>query len=249
MVDAQTDRRPDEHRRKHRHLVVGAELDHSGAGVPVDQRAAGLERRRGESVEVQPVDSHNVVGVLDRPVDVAVVVGAVPADVRSDLVVQQGRVGLDRGDAIDHHRERLVADLDQLRGVARQLSRFGEHRGDRLAHVAGLADRHAVVLHRAGGLRGHLEIGLLQLTHLLAGQRGIDARDGLAARDVDRRDPRVGIGRAHEVHVALAVHPEVVNEGSLALQQALVLLARHVRAGPFAQPLALFDRGVEGGLI
>ena len=48
--------------------------------------------------------------------------------------------------------------------------------------------------------------------------------------DVDRDDARVGVGRAHEVHVAHVVALDVVDEDALPLDEAAVLLARDARA-------------------
>ena len=45
--------------------------------------------------------------------------------------------------------ERLVLDLDELGGVARELARLGDDRDDGLADVAHLADRERVVLDAA----------------------------------------------------------------------------------------------------
>jgi hypothetical protein len=162
--------------------------------------------------------------------------------------VQHRRFGLDRRDPVDHCRQRLIDHLDQLGGVARELGGLGQHGDHRLTHVTGLADRHAVVAHQAGGLGCHLEERLLQLTDLRPGERRVDTRQRLRVRDVDRHDPRVGVRRADEVDVALAVHPEVVDERPLAFQQPLVLLARHALARPHAEPIALLDLRVEGGL-
>ena len=72
-------------------------------------------------MEVQAIDPHDMVRVLERPVDVAVVIDAVPGDIRSDLVMQDRRVGLRGRDGIDDDRQRLVDDVHELGGVARHV--------------------------------------------------------------------------------------------------------------------------------
>ena len=82
----------------------------------------------------------------ERPVDVAVVVDAVPDDVRCRPPrAAAARPGAAAAMRVDDRRQRLVLDLDQLGGVARQLARLGEHDRDRVALVADLVDREAVL--------------------------------------------------------------------------------------------------------
>ena len=107
-------------------------------------------------MEVEPVDLHDVVGLGERRVDVAPVEDARPDDVRARVVVQDDLV-LQRLLGVDEHGERVVLDLDQLGGVARELARRGADRGDRLAHVPHAADRERVVLDVPARLDRHLE--------------------------------------------------------------------------------------------
>ena len=96
-------------------------------------------------MEVQLVDLDDVVGLLEGPIDVAVVVDAVPDHVAADLLVEDRRVGSDRGERVDDRRQRLVLDLDELGGVTRRVAGIGEHDRDRVALVADLVDRQAVL--------------------------------------------------------------------------------------------------------
>jgi hypothetical protein len=123
-----------------------------------------------------------------------------------------------------------VSSGDELRRVARELARLGDDRDDRLADVTHLADGEGVVLQVCAGRRRELEERVRERGHLLAGKCPVDALDRLRLRDVDRGDVRVGVRRAHEVHVAHPVTLDVVDEHALALREALVLLARHVLA-------------------
>ena len=77
----------------------------------------------------------------------------------------------------------------------------------------------------AAGHARDLEERLGERRDLLAGQRPVDAVDRLRGGDVDARDVRVRVRRAHEVEVAHPVPLDVVDEDALALEEALVLLA------------------------
>ena len=68
-------------------------------------------------MEVEVRNADHVVGVFQRPLDVAELVAAVPADVRADLGVDDGRVLGRRGEGVDHGVERLVVDHHPLSGV------------------------------------------------------------------------------------------------------------------------------------
>ena len=93
------------------HLVVAVERPLARALVVLDERAGALERRRGEAVEVEPLDLHDVVGLGERRVDVAPVEDARPDDVRARVVVED-RLVLQRLLRVDEHGQRVVLDLD-----------------------------------------------------------------------------------------------------------------------------------------
>src|SRR5262249_50348191 len=84
---------------------------------------------------------------------------------------------------------------------------------------------------RAGHARD-LEERIGESGYFLAGQRPVDAVDGLGGGDVDARDVRVRVRAAHEVEVAHPVPLDVVDEDALALEKALVLLAPDALAAP-----------------
>ena len=128
-------------------LVVRVHRPLAGAAVVLDHRAARLERGRGEAVEVEPLDPDDVVGLLERGLEVAPVELA-----RTRSGSSRPRRGgaaasvVERVLRVDDDGERLVVDLDELGGVARELARARGDRGDRIAEVAHLADRERVVL-------------------------------------------------------------------------------------------------------
>ena len=70
---------------------------------------------------MQPLDPDDVVGVRERGVEVAPVEDARPDDVRAGVLVQDDLV-LQRLLAVEHVRQRLVLDLDEL-GASRASSR------------------------------------------------------------------------------------------------------------------------------
>ena len=225
LVDpgAQCRRHPD--RAHARHLVIARQRPLAGALVVLDERARAFERRRREAVEVELVDLHDVVGLGESGVDVAPVEDARPDDVRARVVVEDDLVlqGLAR---VDEDGQRVVLDLDELGGVAREVPGRSADSRDRLAHVPHATDRERVVLDVPARLDGHLEERVGVDRDLVARDRPVDAFELERLRDVDGDDLRVAVGRADEVDVAHPVPADVVEERALPLDEPLVLLAR-----------------------
>ena len=215
------------------------------AAVVLDERAVGLERGRVEAVEVELGDRDDVVGLGERGVDVAPRPRAGVRHVPAALVVQDGRVRLERLARVDDDVERLVVDPHELGGVARELARLGDDGDDRLADVAHLADGERVVLDVPAGRGGDLEERVGLQRDLVARQRPVHAGQLERRAHVDRGDARVRVRRAHEVDVAHPVPLDVVEELALPLDEPAVLLARHALADE-----ALLERrgvGLDGG--
>ena len=189
------------------------------------RHAGALERRGREAVEVQPLDPHDVVGVGESSVEVAPVEHARPDDVRAGIFVEDDLV-LQRLLAVEHVRQRLVVDLDQLGSVARELARTRDDRRDGVADVAHAADGERVVLDVRPGGRRKLEERIGEDRDLVARERAVDTVELERLRDVDRLDAGVRVRRAHEVDEAHLVPLDVVEEHALALDEPLVLLAR-----------------------
>ncbi len=228
-------------RREARELVVAVDRPLARAAVVLDQCRVALERGGVEAIEVQLVDADDVVGLRERGVDVAPLVDAAPALVAADLVVQDRRAGIGRGACVDDRAELLVLDLDELGGVARELARRRDDRGDRIADEPCLADREGVVLEIAAWRGRDLEEGLGQDRDLVARERSDDTRRLEGRGHVDRDDPGVRVRRAHEVHEAHVVALHVVDEHALTLDEPAILLTRDARADDPA------DRGGVGG--
>ena len=146
LVDTDPHRRCDDERPEQRELVIGDDANHVRAGVPVHQHRVALDRRRRIAVEVELVDLHDVIGLLQRPIDVAVVVDPFPGDVVAKRLVEDVGVGIGGGNGIDVHRQRLVLHLDRVRGVDGELSGLCEHHNHGLALIANDVDPEEVLL-------------------------------------------------------------------------------------------------------
>jgi hypothetical protein len=138
---------------------------------------------------------------------------------------------------IDHRRQDLVADLDLLRRVARLPPCLGDHDGDRIARIAGLAVGD-------GGMRRHLhrravlgmdhpaadQVADLVAGEVGAGEHGQDAGHLCGGRRVDRVDLGVRVRRAQKMDVRLPGPADVVGILALAGDEAEIFLAAHRRA-------------------
>ena len=142
LVDpgAQGRRHPD--RADTGHLVIAVDRPLPHALVELDERARALERRRGEPVEVESLDLHDVVRLCQRCVSVTPFEDARPHDVRAGFVVEDHLV-LERLRRVDENRKLVVLDLDELGCVARELARGGADSSDWLALVTDAARRRA----------------------------------------------------------------------------------------------------------
>ena len=226
LVDPGAERRRHPDRADARHLVVAVQRPLGRALVVLDERARALERRRGEAVEVQPLDLDHVVGLGERLVDVAPVEDPRPHGVGAGVVVKD-RLVLQRLLGVDENRQRVVLDLDQVGRVARELARRGADCRDRLARVPDPPHRERVVLDVSARLDGHLEEGIRVDRDLVAGDGPVHPVELERLRDVDGDDLRVRVGRADEVDVAHPVPADVVEERAEALNEPLVLPPRY----------------------
>ena len=154
----------------------------------------------------------------------------VHAEIAGCLVVQQRRLGLQRGLPIGHRRKRPIGDGNRLGRGAGFLGALGDDEGDRVAHDPRPPRRE----HRAGRRRALAAIRPLGLHH--AGNR---ADPGLVevSGGIDRQHPRqrrrsaridgaqlgMGVGRAHHRAPGLARQREVVEIAPAAGEEAFVL--------------------------
>ncbi len=87
-------------------------------------------------------------------VDLAEREGSLVGDVRLELLVDERRAVLPRFGRVEHDRQRLVLDLDQVARVLGDVAVLGDHGRDRLAVVAHLLDGDHVLDDRAGAEGG-----------------------------------------------------------------------------------------------
>ena len=113
------------------------------ADVPVGDHAAALERRGVRAAEVEAL-AEDVRGVRERPVDVARLELDVREVVVAQLVVQDRRAGRERRLRVEHGRQPLVLDVDQLGRVLGDGARARHDGRDGLADEAHAVEREHV---------------------------------------------------------------------------------------------------------
>ena len=185
--------------------------------------------------------------VADLPVEDVVRVFARPVGALGlvlDVLAQDGRVRVHRLERVDDDRERLVLDLDQVRGVGGDIAVGRDDEGDLLVLEQDLAvgEHHLDV---AGEGRHPGEIDALEI---LGGQHRKHPRHGLGLRRIDLDDARVRMARAMEVAVQHARQLDVVDVVAAPLREAYVLDALALAA----HALKLFgalERGGSGGVV
>ena len=214
--------------RAHRVRRLGGHVDRELAlgRVEVGDAAAGLHRRHVDARHV-----HVLLGDDLRSLQRFLGVGAVarlPVEGEVVLLVflvlaQHRRAGCDRLQRVDHHRQRLVIDLDRVGAVGGDIALGGDHR----AHLLRL-------VHHFVGRQHHLRVGRdgrhpVQLVFLERGavDHRKDAGDLQRLRGIDLLDPRVRVRAAHDVHVQHPGQLDVVDVVALAADEARVFLALH----------------------
>ena len=133
--------------------------------------------------------AHGEIEPLDH---VAGLVGALDA-LGAHMLVQDRGAGRHGGDRIDHVRQHLVLDLDQLeRLLGDRLARRRDRR-HRVAVIERLLARHGVAAHVAADGAG------LHLGEILPRHHRLDAGQPLGRRDVDRLDAGMGMRAAQDL--------------------------------------------------
>ncbi len=210
--------------------AVDVDRELADAAIEGHDRAAGLERLGARARPAQLARDHDVgVGeiLIERPereFTMHCYVGG-PA-----LRMEHGVAGCrDRGLGIDHRRQLLVVDLDQLERVLGDIAALGGDDRDRLADVAHAVERHAALLDRRIGETGQ---GPGDLGDVGAGHDQGHARQRLCPADIDRLDARVRVRAAQCCRVQHVRQHDVVDVAALAGQEARVLDPLHALADP-----------------
>ena len=218
---------------RERALEVRPGGDRPRRGVPGADDPGALDRRARRSGVAEPAP-HDEVGTGQRGGKIAVGEAPVGGDVAPHRLVEDGRPGRQRRLRRRRHRQRVVLDGHELRGVLGHVAVPGHHHRHRLAHVADAVDGRRPVLDRpADGRRERPGQG----GDVGTGQHADHARHGQRRRHVDRHDPGVGLGRAHHRRLGdVGQRGEVVHEPALAPEEGVVLHPRHRQAQPRARP-------------
>ncbi len=211
-----------EHRQTTARVVVGGE------------RRARLDRAVRDAL-VDEIERDDVLRALERRrCGGGIAVAGLARDVVGRLGDDHGCACRGRSDDVDHSRERLIVDLHGVRGVAGFERRRGDHRDDGLADKAHGVDRkrmprrrrraRAIAALEVGRMGNRLDAGVHEI---VSGENARDSWHRGRRADVDMRDARVRMGRAHEARVELAGGRQVVGEPPLAAQQRIILDALH----------------------
>jgi hypothetical protein len=223
------------HARAVRILRAGVERVAIVGGAVVADGDARLHRHGREAV-VLDAQLHHVLGLGEGGVGRLLVAEHQPeAGVALRAIVPHLHGAILGGlFEIDHRRQRLVVDLDQLGGVARLGERLGDDEGDAVADEAYLVGdqyrlkramplgRAEVLGHQVGG-----EAAELVGRRIGAGEHREHAGRGLGLGGVDALDAGVRVRRQHGDPVAHAGQGNVIDVAPEPLQEALVFHAPH----------------------
>ena len=145
--------------------------------------------------------------------------------------VEQRRRFVAGGDGVDHSGQRLVIDLDQLRGILRHIPVLGDDQRHRLADITHPLDRERPLVHRRLE-RNQERIG--ECAHVLAGDDRGDPRQAARSRRIDAADDGMGVGRTDHMGLQRAARlRQIVGIAAAPRQQCGVFLAgeRHTERG------------------
>ena len=112
--------------------------------------------------------------------------------------MQQRCIGRHRGLDLQHMRQHLVADIDQLQRSLCNVRCRGSHCGYRMADIKHLVPRHAVFAQRAqrGGALAGFEFDVVQFREIGRRHYRLDAGQRTRRRSVNRHDPGMGMRAA-----------------------------------------------------
>ena len=154
----------------------------------------------------------------------------VEAQVARDAVPGERRPGPGRGEGVDHCRQRLVVDRDQVGRIPRLGERLGHHHRNRIADVA-----HAVpgeYRPRRFAARRAVEVGHRDQAgnvaepvcgDVRAGEDGEHAGRLGRSAGIDADDLRMRVRRAHDRGVGGACDLDIIGIAACAAQQRCIL--------------------------
>ena len=159
--------------------------------------------------------------LIKRLFDFSETKGAGVGLVLTERLMHEGRTFLTRLERIEHRRQDLVLDLDQIAGVFGDVAILGYDSRDALAIMAHLLDRNHVVLNT--GVHRERRQRVCMLLDVLARQDAHDAGESLGLRGVDALDASVRVRAALDRCVQHVRQRDVIDIAALATQEARVL--------------------------
>jgi hypothetical protein len=215
------------HERRLRRRVDG---EHSGERVVARHAAVRIECHRRLAVRAKPL-SHDDCGgrfrlarVADAdPVAVEDVAGA---ELVADALLDQRRVGGDRGFRVGQHGQPFVGDADRLDRVLGLVAGVGDDRGDLLPLEDDLVRRQREVIADQQVLH-QVAPGLDAAHDVAGGQRRVHAGHGGGIGHIDIDQAGVRPVAAQDPAVQHARQPDIVDEPGRAGEKSQILLPRN----------------------
>ena len=209
--------------------------------VEIRHRRARLQRYAGDAGDVEVI-FHDVPGLGEGCGGrLFVAEEGLHADIVGQFIPDRDGAGAGGLAAVGDEGQDLVVDLQGLGGVLRLRLRLRHHHGDGLAHMAGAVggQQHVRadedIASAAGRGELHVEFGLGQgivgdglqpiVDEILSRKHAEHAGHGKHAVLVDRKNSRMGMGRARHGGIGLPIKAEIIGETALAGDQASILLA------------------------
>ena len=205
-----------------RHLGGAMKLQHVAGGVIARDRATGFERNAGMAPD-REIELDHGMRLAKRGADVPVGFFHDRRFGRAAVFEFPGRRG-----GIEHDRQFVDRDGDEIGCVLRHIGISREHSGDRLADIAhALPGQDGLAIGCQAFDAGQAEIDRRDLRHV--GRRpGRDhARQRQRGTRVDRHDPAVRLGRAHHPHMHHAGKGDVGREPAASRHQGPILETGH----------------------
>ena len=210
-----------------RALKIGQHIEAAGLAVGLRHNGVGFHRRDGIA-RIADGQFRRGVRLGEGLVRLAMHEMAFRDTVGLAARMQERRLGLRRRYRVDDRRQHLVGHLDEVGGVLGPVAIGRGDRDHRLADIAHLVDREAVIVDRVLEADDH-RIGLGR--HIRAGHDGENPRHGERFGRVDGDDLGMGVRRADEGGLQGALPDRhIVDEAALAAQQGAVFDPRHAPA-------------------
>ncbi len=220
-----------------RHLRRRPQRELAAPALDGCDAAAGLERQRMVTVRAKPL-LDDLPRALEPALDVAGREVGRAEDVVAPLLVDERGLVRQRLLGIADHGQRVVVDLDELRGVFGDVARRGHDERHRFTDIANLVARERVpIAGLVGGILDRVEVGTqrLQLSvDVRAGDHREHAGNLRRLRDVDAPDACVRVVAAQDRHLDQPVDLEVRHVSALADEKAWVLDALDARPDEFS---------------